>query len=381
MQKSTLTTVVRALKPARLTSSEGIPIMHHVRVIRDATGWHFHRTNSELFIAVDLPDQPADSAVARSLAAVRAKREAMDITLPFSTFEKCVAAADPGSEIEFAPDSLPGARNMHALRIAVSGAACRIPACGLPAAEFPQEPPVTGEDFPVAQAHADALHAAQSCVSQDETRYVLMGAQWEESAIISTDGRRLYAATGLPPHPFPPMIVPLSALPLVQAGMTLHRSSDAPDRHRAVFTSRANGLVTRIHATIIDGNYPNWKQVVPSESRFSARFDRTQVTKALATMRRTLNAKVPSVGVVVGTRCLTFSMNEPEAGRAEVTVPALFTPPCTKVFAAFNPDYFLDALGMGFDTIDIIDEMSPAVLRHPKHPGAFYVLMPMRVTV
>jgi DNA polymerase III sliding clamp (beta) subunit (PCNA family) len=402
MLKSTLLEVLRHLRPAQVGTKD-LPVLHTVRVTRNAAGWHFARTDLTLFLSVTVREAAPVGALAEKLAAVRAKREAIDILLPYYTLTECAKAADKETDIEFLPDP---AKHMHSIRIQISGAACTIPAASQPANEFPDEPAYF--EFPgegakslavstITEAHARVFETCQSCISTDETRYVLNGALWanqpdKTSAIVTTDGRRLYCAEGLPPAPADSAIIPTIVVPLIRAGMQVSAFVDTcapgtPEESttaaRLIFSHKIGSLIVRIHARTVEGNYPNFRQVIPTESLFTVRFDREQVAKSLSTMDRIVGAdRSGSFRMAVGKGCVTFSMNKPEVGVAKTICPAIVSARTKdKPFSiAFNPDYFLDALGMGFDTIAFIDELSPGVLLHPRRPREKYVLMPMRVT-
>jgi DNA polymerase III sliding clamp (beta) subunit (PCNA family) len=407
MKKSTLLNVVRRLAPATLQGhSNPPPALFNVRITRDAAGWHFARMNLELFIAVTVPEPTPLNALAAKVAAARAKREAADFLIPYRTLNECAKAADKDTEITFLPDTRDKG-TMHALRIQIAGATCTIPAAGdLPQA-FPNEPdhPPTPHTAPITDAIAAAFETCQRCISTDETRYVLNGALWAKddrhfpgtpvrpgSVVVSTDGRRLYFAGNLPPAPCESVIIPTAAVKLIRAGQSAAFYTDSCEpgtdetittASRLVLSESADGLTIRTHARTVEGNYPNWKQVVPSEHNFSIRFDREQTGKCLKSMNRILadTSNTHNFRLTVGTGCVTFSMNKPEIGLAKATCPALITDPNKRDFSiAFNPEFFLDALGMGFDTVELIDNLSAGVLRHPRRTDEKYILMPMRVT-
>lgn len=110
--------------------------------------------------------------------------------------------------------------------------------------------------------NADMLRAALLCASTEETRYYLKGVFVDPAGkLVSTDGHRMFVGTidlaasehNPAPGSFTGWIICRDVLKRVLAGHKLPTITIAPDR------------VGDIACQPIDGSFPDWRRVVPSE--------------------------------------------------------------------------------------------------------------------
>ena len=126
--------------------------------------------------------------------------------------------------------------------------------------------------MPLCSDVRQAIMQAMECASTDETRVILNGAYLDLSdrncqQIVATDGRHLYSSNSfsLPLKAFPPDPGPqIPGMAGIQqrwgvatagAAGSEGRTGDAADQQPALDVSSARQ---------IEGNYPNWRQVVPA---------------------------------------------------------------------------------------------------------------------
>jgi DNA polymerase-3 subunit beta len=114
----------------------------------------------------------------------------------------------------------------------------------------------------VITVNADMLRAALLCASTEETRYYLKGVFVDPAGkLVSTDGHRMFVGTidlaasehNLAPGSFTGWIICRDVLKRALAGHKLPTITIAPDR------------VGDIACQPIDGTFPDWRRVVPSE--------------------------------------------------------------------------------------------------------------------
>jgi len=134
-----------------------------------------------------------------------------------------------------------------------------------------------------------------------------------------------------------------------------------------------------ILSKLIEGNYPNYRQVIPAETKERVPLAREEFLHALRRAEIMTSEKSNSVKLSFGKNRLEITANSPEVGEAKETLTINYKGP--DIAIAFNPKYLIDplnALSNDEVFIELIDELSPGVL---KINGPFlYVVMPMRLT-
>jgi len=130
---------------------------------------------------------------------------------------------------------------------------------------------------------------------------------------------------------------------------------------------------------LIEGNYPNYRQVIPSSTTERVELDREAFLDTVRRVSILATDKSNSVKLAFGPNSVDVMANTQDVGEATEKIEVKYA---GKEFAiAFNPDFLMAPL-KNLNTeniyIDMIDEMSPGVVRID---GSFlYVIMPMRVT-
>ena len=128
---------------------------------------------------------------------------------------------------------------------------------------------------------------------------------------------------------------------------------------------------------LIDGKYPNYRQVIPAEAKERIVVEREALLGATHRVSLLANDKSTSVKLAFTKNNLEISANTPEVGEAKESLSINYT---GKDFTiAFNPYFMMDPLkNLDTDEIffDFIDELSPGVIKYRK--PFLYVIMPMR---
>lgn len=120
------------------------------------------------------------------------------------------------------------------------------------------------------------LASAITHSSKDETRFNLCGvAVTSENALIATDGHRLYCSD-LFAKDKNPLIIPTKACKTLIAYAKYKRQSHVELTHKDMRLSNAE-----ISIRCIDGQYPDWRIVVPTGTRTIGHFDRKKAIEAL----------------------------------------------------------------------------------------------------
>ena len=283
----------------------------------------------------------------------------------------------PASEVEVSVD----AKNHASIRSGPSF----FKIIGLGEAEFPPLPDFAGsKEFKIPQiVLRDGLRKTSYAISSDETRYVLNGIFTSfrdgKLTLVATDGRRLAmvdADLEFPASHETDVIVPTKAVQELQrllgeVGEVLVKLSDS----QISFTVGDSLLCSKL----IEGNYPNYRQVIPGDTNERVVISREALLETVRRVSLLSSEKSNSVKLVFSENRIEVTANSPDVGEAQESMDVIYQGPPMQI--AFNPE-FLQAPLRNLDSedvyLDLIDEMSPGVLRIE---GTFlYVLMPMRVT-
>ena len=150
--------------------------------------------------------------------------------------------------------------------------------------------------------------------------------------------------------------------------------------NQAAFTLKdEKGTSVLIITKLIEGNYPNYRQVIPAETKERVALPREEFLHALKRAEIMTSEKANSVKMTFGKNNLAITANAPEVGEAKESIAINYKG--KEISVAFNPKYLIDplnALPNDEVFIELIDELSPGVL---KINGPFlYVVMPMRLS-
>jgi len=261
---------------------------------------------------------------------------------------------------------------------------------GLAAEEFPAMPKFAeNRKITIPQDKLKSLLRKTSfAISTDESRFVLNGIfvsmKDHKVTLVATDGRRLSLAeeeVDVPSASQGECIIPSKAIN--ELNRLLGTKSDVElkfTENQAAFTLQAdNGFSTLIVSKLIDGNYPNYRQVIPGEAKERITIVREELLQALRRAEIMTSDKSNSVKLSFSKNKLEITANTPEVGEARESIAINYKG--NDIAIAFNPVYMMDPLrNLDNDEVylELIDELSPGVI---KINGPFlYVLMPMRMS-
>ena len=261
---------------------------------------------------------------------------------------------------------------------------------GLSADEFPPLPKFK-EDKKVTlpqETVRSMMKKTSFAISTDESRYVLNGIYFSlkdhKLTMVATDGRRLALVdeeVDISEKSQGEFIVP--AKTVNELNRLLQDKGEVEIRYaenQASFTLKdEKGSSILIITKLIEGNYPNYRQVIPAETKERVALVREEFLHALRRAEIMTSEKSNSVKLSFAKNKLEITANSPEVGEAKESLAVNYKGPDMAI--AFNPKYVIDPLNaLPNDEVflELIDELSPGVL---KINGPFlYVVMPMRLT-
>jgi DNA polymerase-3 subunit beta len=283
----------------------------------------------------------------------------------------------PASEIHVDVDS----KNIASIRCGQSF----FKIMGLPEDEFPPLPQFAdAKVFTIPQQHLrDALKKTSYAISTDETRYVLNGIlfSFKESKLtmVATDGRRLALVdieVEFPRSQEVDIIVPTKCV--------TELSRMIGDEGEVKMSVSENQVAFEVGATLlvsklIEGNYPNYRQVIPGEAKERVALERELFLTAVHRVSLLASEKSNSVKLVFSKNNIEIVANTPDIGEAHESLPVSYKGRDFSI--AFNPEFLMAPLrNLSNDEVflDLIDEMSPGVIKIQS--PFLYVLMPMRIS-
>ncbi|MEY4918250.1 MAG: polymerase subunit beta [Verrucomicrobiota bacterium] len=261
---------------------------------------------------------------------------------------------------------------------------------GLAADEFPPLPKFKDDKkVSLSQETVRAMLKKTSfAVSTDESRYVLNGIfislKEGKMTLVATDGRRLALVdeeVEISEKSAGEFIVPAKAVN--ELNRLLQATGNVEIKfgeNQASFSLKDDkGFSVLLISKLIEGNYPNYKQVIPGEAKERIPLNREELLSALRRAEIMTSEKANSVKMTFGRNTLAITANSPEVGEARESLAVNYKG--KEIAIAFNPRYLIDPLAALSDDevyIELIDELSPGVL---KINGPFlYVVMPMRLS-
>jgi DNA polymerase-3 subunit beta len=281
----------------------------------------------------------------------------------------------------------------HQVKLASGGSNFRI--MGIGKEEFPPLPEFGDEKaYSLEQAElATMLKNVSYAQSTDETRYILNGVYFNfkdgKLSLVATDGRRL-ALTAKE------MTVPANSagaiiLPAKTVGELL-RLLDKGEKVKINFNDRrasfqiatdkdSSGLVDSVYlySKVVEGNYPNYQQVIPKETHQRIKLERELFLQCIHRAALVCSEKANSVKIKLTSNLLEITAQSPDFGEAHESMAIGYSGPDLQV--AFNPAFIMDPLrALAKDEVffELKDEVSPGVFK--TLDSFICVIMPVRLS-
>lgn len=285
------------------------------------------------------------------------------------------------------PDGVEIALTLEGERMLVRARKSRFTLSTLPASEFPTVDEIDAQQtLKLPQKDFKRLlEKTHFSMAQQDVRYYLNGMLLETSAkmlrSVATDGHRLAlcevelsesAKSGQQ------VIVPRKGV------LELQRILGGEDQILEVGIGSNHVRVQigdiRFTSKLIDGRFPEYSRVIPSNPGFSVVAGRDELRHALQRAAILSNEKYRGIRFAVKPGALTIQSHNPEQEEAEEQLEVVYEGP--ELDIGFNVNYLLDALGAieGAEvTIGLTDGNSSCLIHSNADAGARFVVMPMRL--
>ena len=313
-------------------------------------------------------------------------KESGAVTLPVKRLATIVREL-PNIDVTF--DGSPN----HQVKLTSGGSNFRI--MGIGKEEFPPLPEFGDEkSFTLEQAELTAMVKSVSYAqSSDETRYILNGVYFSfkdgKLSLVATDGRRLALTSKdieVPAANAGSIILPAKTV------NELVRMLDKGEKLKISFNERrasfqintdkdSSGLIDSIYlySKVVEGNYPNYNQVIPKETHQRIKLERELFLQCVHRAALVCSEKSNSVKVKLSSNLLEITAQSPDFGEAHESMAIAYSGPELQV--AFNAQLVMEPLrALNKDEVffEVKDEVSPGVFKTLE--SFICVIMPVRLS-
>lgn len=346
-----------------------IPILSNVLLTAGSGGLSLTATDMDLSVIETVPAEIGQDGAT---------------TVAAHTFYDIVRKLPEGSQLQLDSGGEEG-------QLALVSGRSRLSLATLPSEEFPV---MADDDLPnsftiPAKELRTLVDRSRFAISTEETRYYLNGIYLHEAdaagtavlRAVATDGHRLaLVETALPQGAagMPGIIIPRKAITEIRKLAEDLDSDIAIGLSETRIRVAVDGLV--LNSKLIDGTFPDYDRVIPSDNTKIMRVDCGAFSNAVDLVSTISTEKSRSIKLSVDAGSLTLSATSPDAGSASEELEVDYSDDLIEI--GFNSKYLLDiAQQIDGESAQFVlaDSASPTIIQDVGDTSALYVLMPMRV--
>lgn len=267
--------------------------------------------------------------------------------------------------------------------VSIDAGACQFKIMGLARDEFPKLPEFKDKEVVKLEQSVlgDMLRLTSFAVSLDETRYVLNGILFNieknNLTLVATDGKRLAILNKKIKQDVDKnirMIVPIKTIHELSRNLNQEGElSLLVGDNQALFDLGNVNIISRL----IEGEFPDYRQVIPPLSENKMKADRTQFLLAIKRASLLSTPDYQAVKLEVFKNKLVISKSTPDVGESREEVDVDYNG--KEMVIGFNPNYLTDVLKHLSDDyveLELTDSEKPGVVRTN---GYVYIVLPMRL--
>ena len=229
----------------------------------------------------------------------------------------------------------------------------------------------------------EMVHLTTFATAREDTRYALQGVLMEVKAknvaMVATDGRRLsYVKSKIPEAVAEDVsaIIPPRGLQEIERALADDDEvvEIAVDQNRLI----ASGKRAVIFTQLIEGTFPDYREVIPSGNDKKATVNREELLACLRQAAKMTSEDSRAVNMSFGDGKLTLSASSPEAGDVVIEASVQYTEEPFEI--RFNPAFLTDvlrAVSAEEISMEFREKTTPGILRAGK--DFLYVIMPINV--
>ena len=261
---------------------------------------------------------------------------------------------------------------------------CQFKLLSLPKEEFPKLPELKDKEvLKLQQAQfKKMINLTSFAVSNDESRYVLNGilfkAKENKLTMVATDGRRLAIINEeLDSRVNKEIQVVIPIKTIHELNRNLGEDADISiivSNNQALFDLEQIVIISRL----IEGDFPDYNQVIPPSVEEKLKVEREQLLAALRRAALLITPDYQAVKFEISKNKLFISKSTPDIGESWEELSAEYLG--KELVVGFNPNYLIDVLKHLPDAqieIETAESEKPAVIRSG---GYIYIVLPMRLS-
>lgn len=268
--------------------------------------------------------------------------------------------------------------------ITIETESCQFKIMGLPAEEFPKLPEFKDREIIKLEQSVlkEMLHLTSFAASTDESRYVLNGIllniQNNNLVLVATDGKRLAITNKKLSNPIDKdinIIIPIKTVQELNRNLQEEGELSLVIGQNQVLFDLGNIVII---SRLIEGEFPDYRQVIPPVSEYKMRINREEFLLAIKRASLLTTPDYQAVKLEVFKDKLVVSKSTPDIGESSEIVPMEYKG--KEVAIGFNSNYLIDVLkNLDSELIDLelMDGEKPGVIRSDRY---VYIVLPMRLS-
>ncbi|MGD8340363.1 MAG: DNA polymerase III subunit beta [Gammaproteobacteria bacterium] len=300
-----------------------------------------------------------------------------DVTVPGRKLYDICRALPDGCKVEM---------SVSGDRLTLKAGRSRFTLATLPTADFPVVEEISGEQS-LEASRKDLrwlIEKTQFSMAQQDVRYYLNGllleTEGKQLRAVATDGHRLAVAEielSKPAKKNSQVIMPRKGV------IELNRLLDSGDALTLVLGSNhicVDLPDVRLTSKLIDGRFPDYERVIPSDPAYVIRADRDLLRHALQRTGILSNEKYRGIRLELEKGRATISANNPDQEEATETLELEYDGEPMEI--GFNVNYLLEALAAADSEeieLHVTDANSSCLISSPEVAHVKFVVMPMRL--
>ncbi len=359
VEKETLVNAIQTVENV-ITAKAVLPILSHILIEAQQDTLKLTATDLDIGISCVIPVDI---------------QEAGAITIPAKRFSDIIKGLpNDGVELSTKKNNL----------VIIKTKLCQFKIMGLAREEFPKLPEFKDKEV-IKLGQADLkqmLNLTSFAVSFDETRYILNGILFKIDkntlTLVATDGKRLaIIERGLSQDIGKDVYIIVPIKTIHELNRNLKDDGELSlilGNNQVLFDLGDVVIISRL----IEGEFPDYKQVIPPLSDNKMRISRDEFLLAVKRAALLSTPDYQAVKLEVFKNKLVVSKSTPDIGESREEVSVEYQG--KEMVIGFNPNYLIDVLkNLGKEQIELelSDTEKPGVIRSD---GYIYIVLPMRLS-